>query len=270
MGIAVSLLTTLLVINACAYLLQPGMVFFPSSRLVATPSDWGLDYRSAVFDTEDGVELNGWFIPRESSRRVLLFFHGNAGNISHRGESVSIFHELGLNVFIIDYRGYGASKGKPSEAGIYRDARAAWRYLTAELGFGPENIIVFGRSLGGVVAAQLAAEANPSALILESSFSSAKDVARATMPVISRLLVLRFDLDAASHVSRAQCPVLILHSRDDEIIPYALGRKLFEVAPEPKRFVDLMGGHNQAFLLSQPAYEQALGDFIAAYAAGSG
>jgi fermentation-respiration switch protein FrsA (DUF1100 family) len=268
-AILVPVLVGLALINGFMYFAQPGMIFFPSAPIEATPQDWGLEYEDVNLRTSDGVELHGWFIPRRDSRRVLLFFHGNAGNISHRGESVAVFHRLGLNVFVFDYRGYGSSRGRPDEAGLYIDARAAWHYLTAEQGFSPPDIVLFGRSLGGVVAAKLATEKRPGALILESSFSSAKDMAREIFPLLSWLVVLRFELDAANYVGKAQTPVLVLHSPDDEIIPYHLGRRLFEAAPEPKRFVELRGGHNDGFILSQPDYERALGGFLETFVGGS-
>jgi fermentation-respiration switch protein FrsA (DUF1100 family) len=262
MGTLISALIALVLLNGFLYLAQPRMIFFPYAKLDATPKEWGLDYENVRFDAEDGVQLHGWLVPRSGSRRILLFFHGNAGNISHRGESIGIFHRLGLNVFIIDYRGYGASKGKPTELGLYRDARAAWRYLTHERGFAPSDIIVFGRSLGGVVAAHLASQERPGALILESSFSSAEDAAREIFPLLSRLVPLRFELDAAGYVRGVKCPVLVFHSPDDEVIPFHLGRKLFDAAPDPKHFVELRGGHNDGFILSGRDYERALGEFL--------
>ncbi|MCG6862748.1 MAG: alpha/beta hydrolase [Chromatiaceae bacterium] len=269
MGTLISVLVGLTLLNGFAYLVQPGMVFFPHSRLDTTPTDWGLDYEDVRLRTSDGVELHGWFIPRSGSQRVLLFFHGNAGNISHRGESVAVFHRLGLNVFILDYRGYGLSKGKPSEIGLYLDARTAWRHLIEKRGFQPSDIVVFGRSLGGAVAAKLASEERPGALILESSLSSARDVAGEMFPLLNRLVVLRFKLDAAQYVRDTHSPVLVLHSPDDEIIPFHLGRKLFDAAPAPKRFVKLRGGHNEGFILSQPDYERALGEFLQTRSGGS-
>jgi hypothetical protein len=262
MGTLASILVGLALLNGFMYLSQPGMIFFPYAPLDATPNDWGLEYEDVSFRTDDGLGLHGWFIPHADSHRVLLFFHGNAGNISHRGESIVVFHRLGLNVFIVDYRGYGRSEGKPSEQGLYLDAGAAWRHLTQDRGFAPSDIVVFGRSLGGVVAAKLASRERPGALILESSFSSARDAAREIFPLLSRLVAVRFDLDAAGYVRKARCPVLVLHSPDDEIIPYRLGRKLFDAAPEPKRFVELRGGHNEGFILSQPGYERAIGEFL--------
>jgi fermentation-respiration switch protein FrsA (DUF1100 family) len=260
----------LLVVNAMMWWLQPGMVFYPMRTLQATPDDWGLAYEDVALTTADGVDIHGWLIPHPQATHTLLFFHGNAGNISHRGDSIAIFNRLGLSVLIIDYRGYGRSSGTPSEAGLYLDADAAWLYLVEDRGIEPGRIILFGRSLGASVAADLASRVRPGGLILESGFSSARDMARHLYPGLHRVLYRRFDLDAAGRLSRAAGPVLVLHSPHDEIVPYALGRRLFEAAPEPKEFVDLVGGHNGGFLASQPEYERRLAGFIAALDAGMG
>jgi fermentation-respiration switch protein FrsA (DUF1100 family) len=257
-----SLLVGWALLNGFMFLLQPGMVFYPFAGLDATPRDWGLDYQDVSITTSDGVELHGWLVPRPGAQRVLLFFHGNAGNISHRGDSIRIFHRLGLDVLIIDYRGYGSSQGSPSEQGLYRDARATWSWLTRERGYAPADVVIFGRSLGAVVAAHQASETQPGGLILESGFSSARDASRAIFPVLSWLVVGRYDFDAARALRRVGCPVLVLHSPEDEIIPYRLGRKLYEAAREPKQFVELRGGHNDGFLVSQPQYEEALDEFL--------
>ena len=249
-------------LNGLMYLRQPDMIFFPTGPLVEAPSDWGLAYEDVSLDTEDGVRLHGWYLPRKGATRALLFFHGNAGNISHRGDSVAIFHRLGLNVLIFDYRGYGKSRGTPSEEGLYRDATAAWRYLTQVRGLAESDVILFGRSLGGAVVAELASRVEAGGLILESSFSSARDVAHALLPLLSRVIVLRYDFPAASYLQRATSPVLVLHSPQDEIIPYRLGRRLFDAAPEPKTFFDLRGDHNSGFIQSQPDYEEALRTFL--------
>ena len=256
------LLLGLALLNGCMYLQQPSMTFFPSVTLVQTPADWGLAYTDVFLDTEDGVRLHGWYIPHHGSKQTLLFFHGNAGNISHRGASVEIFHRLGLNVFIFDYRGYGKSQGKPDEHGLYKDARAAWHYLTNEREFDQEDIILFGRSLGGAVAAEQAAGVQPGGLILESTFSSARDVANAVFPVLSRLIVLRYDFNTEDYIRRVTSPVLVLHSPDDEIIPFHLGEKVFQAANEPKSFFKMKGDHNNGFVMSQPDYERTLGAFV--------
>lgn len=263
MSLLGSVLIGWLLLNGLMYLAQPGMIFFPAGPLDATPGDWGMAYEDVTLETEDGVPLHGWFIPRPGARQVLLFFHGNAGNISHRGDSVAVFHGLDLHVFIIDYRGYGRSGGTPSEEGLHRDARAAWRWLTESRGFAPGEIVLFGRSLGASVAAELAAGTRPAGIILESGFSSARDAAQALYPLLSRTVLLRYRLDAAAAIARARAPVLVLHSPHDEIIPIDLGRRLYDAAPGPKRFVALSGGHNDGFLRSQPEYGRALGEFLA-------
>ncbi len=259
------LLLALGLLNVFMYLQQPSMTFFPYKKLEQTPQDWGLEYEDVQLETVDGVSLHGWYIPRSGShgvQKTLLFFHGNAGNISHRRTSLEIFHRLGLNVFIFDYRGYGNSQGKPDEEGLYKDARAAWLYLTEQRGIKQDDIILFGRSLGGVVAAELAAEVQPGALILESVFSSARDVANVIFPVLSRLVLLRYDFNTVAYVRQVACPVLVLHSPDDEIIPSRLGEKVFQAAKPPKFFVRMRGGHNSGLRMSQPEYEQAVGVFV--------
>jgi fermentation-respiration switch protein FrsA (DUF1100 family) len=244
------------------YLQQAAMIFFPDRLLNATPASWGLAYEDVFLSAEDGVELHGWYIPRQGSNRVLLFMHGNAGNISHRGESIAIFHRLGLNVLIFDYRGYGQSQGEPSEHGLYQDAAAAWQYLIETRGFDSQDIILFGRSLGGAVAAKLASEVQAGGVILESTFSSARDVAASLFPILSRLIVLRYGFDTAAYLNGVVCPVLVLHSPEDDIIPFYLGEKVYQAAGEEKLFVKIQGDHNGGFLQSQPRYEQELGRFI--------
>ena len=249
---------SLLLLNFWMYFQQSSMIFYPMHELYETPADWRLGYEDVTFYTTDGVQLHGWYIPYKSSKNVLLFFHGNAGNISHRRNSIEIFHRMGLNVFIIDYRGYGQSKGKPDEQGLYLDATAAWHYLTDERDFTADQILIFGRSLGGAVAARLASVVQARGLILESSFSSAQDFARTVFPILSRLVLLRYDLNTAENIQRVSYPVLVLHSPDDEIIPFHLGEKVFLSAHQPKKFLLMRGDHNNSFLQSQPEYEKKI------------
>lgn len=244
------------------YFTQPSMIFYPSRELAVSPENWHLEFDDVVFRSGDETALHGWYIPYHASEHVVLFFHGNAGNISHRGESIAIFHRLGLNVFIFDYRGYGRSQGKPSEKGLYLDAVGAWDYLKQIRGISAENIIIFGRSLGGAVAVRLASKVKPAALIVESSFTSARDVARSVFPILSRLTPIRYDFNAVSYIKNVTCPVLILHSPDDDVLPYTLGEKLYRAANEPKEFVKLRGNHNTGFLQSQPEYERQLESFF--------
>lgn len=261
-----NLITVLLIcavlFNGILYLMQPSMIFFPYTEIDETPAAWGFDYEEVTLTTKDNVRLHGWYIPYRGATKTLLFFHGNAGNISHRGASIEIFHHLGLNVLIFDYRGYGRSEGRPDERGLYMDARAAWRFLIEQKGIKKEHIIIFGRSLGSVVAAELAAEVQPSGLIMESTFSSARDMANAVFPVLSKLIYQRFKFDNLKNIRQVRCPVLVLHSPDDEIIPYRLGEKVYQTANEPKSLVQMRGDHNNGFMLSQPDYERALAEFI--------
>jgi fermentation-respiration switch protein FrsA (DUF1100 family) len=270
MAVLVSALLGLLLINGWMFLQQSTMVFFPLHDLDATPTDWGMPYEDISLKTADGITLHGWYIPQSGAERVVLFLHGNAGNISHRGDSIVIFRRLGLAVFIVDYRGYGRSEGAPTEAGLYQDAAAAWHYLVTTRGVAAQNIVVFGRSLGGAVAAELASQVQPGGLILESTMSSARDFAQAAFPLLSRLVVVRYRFDSVGRLAQVHCPVLVLHSPDDEIMPYRLGEKLYHAARQPKRFVALRGDHNNGFLQTQPQYEQALADFLASLAPAGG
>jgi hypothetical protein len=248
------------------YSMQERMVFLarlPGRALEATPRHAGFDYVDVNLETADGVSLHGWYVYARNSRGTVLFLHGNAGNISHRLDSIAIFHELGLNTFIIDYRGYGQSEGKPGEAGTYQDAEAAWQYLVTERGEDPASIIIFGRSIGGGVAAWLATQHIPAALIVESSFTSAVEMAARLYPFMPVRLITRLRYPVIDFVSRITCPVLIVHSRDDEIIPFAMGEALYEAAPAPKAFLELAGDHNNAFLLSRDRYREKLAKFAA-------
>lgn len=235
----------------------------PSRAIVATPEHIGLAYETVEIRTEDGIRLDGWYLPAgEKSRAVLLFFHGNAGNISHRLDSLKIFSDLRLDVLIFDYRGYGRSEGQLSEQGTYRDAEAAWRYLTVERRVAEERIVLFGRSLGAAIAAQLATRHDPGALIMESGFTSAPDLAAPYYPLFPVRLLARFRYSAKDYLKAVRSPVLIVHSVDDEIIPVQHGRDLFAAAREPKEFLEIRGGHNDGFLISRQSYVAGLDAFI--------
>ena len=261
---------------AGAYIILAGFLFafqshyvyypdYPERALLADPSAIGLDFESVYLETEDGVKLSAWFIPSDNARGVILFCHGNAGNISHRLESIEIFHQLGLSVLIFDYRGYGQSEGSPTEQGTYQDAEAAWRYLVETRQLEPAQIIIFGRSLGGAVAAWLAQSQRPGALILESTFTSVPDIAATLYPYLPFRLLSRFQYNTAEYLGGVDCPVLIVHSRDDEIMPFSHGRQLFEIAGEPKELLEISGTHNEGFITSGENYEQGLNAFISKY-----
>jgi len=247
------------------FVFQSHYVYYPEHIISADPSDIGLEFESVSFETEDRVKLSGWFIPSEGASGVNLFCHGNAGNISHRLESIQIFHRLGLNVFIFDYRGYGRSEGRPSEIGTYRDVEAVWQYLVEERQVSPNRIVVFGRSLGGTVAAWLAHRHTPGALILESTFTSVPDIGAKLYPYLPVRLLSRYKYDTARYLDGVNCPVLIVHSREDEIMPFSHGQRLFERATEPKEFLEISGSHNEGFIMSGKHYEEGLNAFISMY-----
>lgn len=259
---------------AAAYLLFLALVFFlqdrllyfpgmPGRELTASPADVGLDYEEAAIDTADGLRLHGWFVPADGTpRATLLFFHGNAGNISHRLESIRQFHDLGLSVLIVDYRGYGRSEGHPSEEGTYRDAAAAWEHLTAERGVAASDIVIFGRSIGGSIAAWLAARRTPGALIVESAFASLPELGQELYPYLPVRWLSRYRYPTAEYVAAADCPVLVIHSRDDEIIPFRHGRRIFEAARAPRMFLELAGPHNGAHVLDEERYLAGLEEFL--------
>jgi fermentation-respiration switch protein FrsA (DUF1100 family) len=245
------------------YVFQSRLLYFPTRAMDETPADVALTYDDVTFDAADGVRLNGWFVPAgDNPRATVIFCHGNAVNISGLMETVRILHNLRLNVFIFDYRGYGKSEGKPTEEGTYLDADAAWRYLTEVKGIAPEEIIVHGRSLGGGVAAHLAGSRSPRMLILESTFTSVPDRAAEMYPLFPVRLICRFRYGNEAVVGKLNCPTLIIHSPDDRLIPIRHGRKLFAAANEPKEFLEIRGDHNSGFLTSRRVYTEGLDRFV--------
>lgn len=262
-GIAVSFYVGLTLL---LFLFQARFIFFPTRSIEATPQNIGLAYESIRFKAKDGISLSGWFVPADDAQNVVLFFHGNAGNISHRLDSIALFHRLGLSVFIVDYRGYGQSEGRISEQGTYLDAEAAWRYLVEQRGVSPEEIIIFGRSLGGGVATWLAGVHPPRALILESTFTSVPDIGAGQFPFVPVRWLARIHYNSLERLRQIDVPVLIIHSPDDTTIPYSHGERLFEAANEPKEFLEIQGGHNEGFIISGNHYQAGIDAFIKKYA----
>jgi len=242
-------------------LLEKTGIFFPTKSVHSTPRDTGLAFEDVFFKTEDGKNLNGWFIRNPEAVSTLLFFHGNAGNIADRLQKIKVFHLTGLNVFIFDYRGYGKSEGSPSEQGVYRDARAAWDYLNTRQDVNPKKIVLYGASLGGAVAIHLAKEKNVEAIIVDSSFPSARQMAKIMYPMVPTFF-LGTKLDSASIVRQLPIPKLFLHSVEDELVPYALGQQLYEAAAGPKEFVSLSGGHNNGHMASKEQFEGSIRNFL--------
>jgi fermentation-respiration switch protein FrsA (DUF1100 family) len=244
------------------YFRQGSMVYYPTREITLSPGDIGLAYEDLIFFTEDGERISGWYVPAPERKGTILAFHGNGGNIGHRLHLIGLLRSLGWDVCIIDYRGYGSSTGRPTEEGTYQDARAAWNYLVKERGLRPDRIVIHGRSLGGAVAAALAAEVNPAGLILESTFTSVPDLGHKLYPYLPVRWLCRFKYDTLARLSGISCPLLVAHSRDDDMIPFRHGERLFAAAREPKTFVPLEGGHNDGEDHTAPSYRAALIQFL--------
>lgn len=241
---------------------QAKFVFFPTRALAAQPGDVGLDFEELRLELPDGTRAHGWLVPHPDPRAAVVFCHGNGGNISHRLDTLRILHRLRLTTLIFDYTGYGKSDGSPSEAGVHAATEAAWRRLREMSQPNKLPIIMWGRSLGSAAACELAGKHEPAALIVESAFPSMVAIGQRLYPWLPVKLLSRYSFDAASAVSRIRCAKLFFHSRGDDIVPFELGRELFDRAAGPKRFVELEGGHNEGFLASGSSYIEALESFL--------
>lgn len=270
------MLLDVLISVAIAYVCVLGLVFVFQSRLVyypqigreiaVTPQAYGLAFDPVEIATEDGEKLHAWWVPAAGARGAVLIFHGNAGNISHRLDYLLMFSRLGYSTLIVDYRGYGKSTGSPSEDGTYRDAVAAWRHLTEGRGVRPADIVIFGESLGGAVASWLAARYAPRAVVLTSTFTSATDLGAQVYWFLPVRLISRFRYDNLANLRAIRSPVLIAHSRDDDIVPFAHGQRLFAAANEPKQFLEMRGGHNSGFIFAREEWVQVLAGFLERHA----
>ncbi|MEW6419687.1 MAG: alpha/beta hydrolase [Nitrospirota bacterium] len=263
--IFISLFLGYLVILGFVYVRQGSMIYYPVREISNTPRDIGLDFEEVTLKTKDGVTISAWYIPARHERGVVLFCHGNAGNISHRLDSIRIFHDLKLSVLIFDYRGYGKSEDSPTEEGTYLDAESAWDYLVNSKHISPEKIILFGRSLGSAIAAEIALNHKAGALIVESGFTSIPDFGRRFFPYLPVRLIARYHYSTIDKVNKIDIPKLFIHSPQDEIIPFEHGMSLFEKASKPKEFLQIKGSHNEGFLISGRVYIEGLDEFISKY-----
>jgi fermentation-respiration switch protein FrsA (DUF1100 family) len=257
------ILVLLAVVGALLLLFERRLIYFPMSTLEATPAALGLAHQELSLRAEDGVRIHGWFLPVKDSRGSAVFCHGNAGNISHRLDRALLLQSrLRLDVLLFDYRGYGKSEGSPDEPGTYRDARAAYRWLR-EHGQPPERIVIFGESLGSAIALDLALGSPARALVLESPFTSIRDMARAVYPFLPVWPLVRTRYDNLGKIGRLRMPLLVLHGDSDNVVPFAQGRRLFEAAPEPKRFYAIPGAsHNDTYVAGGEPYWRAIAEFL--------
>jgi alpha-beta hydrolase superfamily lysophospholipase len=252
----------LITMSAVLYIFQERFVFFPSKTLLMSPKDIQLEYEDLYLKSRDGRKINAWFIPCKDPRATVLFCHGNAGNLSHRLDTIKLFHDLGVNFLIFDYGAYGNSEGSPSENGSYIDAETAWNYLTNEKKIPKEKIIIAGRSLGGAIASHLAMQKAPVGLILESAFMSIPEMGRDIYPFLPASLLARLKLSTNEYVKAVKCPTLIMHSPEDEVVRYRHGKANFGAsAGDPKEFFELRGSHNDGFMITD-GYIKKLDEFI--------
>ena len=251
-----------------ANLLDRLLVYFPVRTLDATPADLGMDYEDVYFETADGVTLHGWYVPGADDDVCVVWFHGNAGNIGHRVYNLALMHSrVGASVFLFDYRGYGRSEGSPSEPGLYLDAEAAVEQARLRCGVSDDGIVLFGRSLGGAVAVEMATRRPFRAVVVESAFTSVKEMARDSNRLISRFLppfmVVKGKYDSLAKMPSVLSPVLIVHGDADRTVPHRMGLALYEAAPEPKSVHVVEGaGHDDVHVVGGEAYFDALRRFV--------
>lgn len=212
------------------------------------PSSYGVPAEDTWFLSEDDTRLHGWWIPQPKARGVVLYCHGNAGNISSRIGVFRHLRRMGLHIFAFDYRGYGRSEGEPTEDGVCADARAAYDHLTSALGESPDRVLLFGHSLGGAVAIDCAGHRPVAGLVVQSTFTNVREMARARFPSLPLHWVARNQFRSIDKVAELEMPKLFIHGTGDETIPHALGRKLFEASSEPKEWYSVPhAGHNDVY-----------------------
>lgn len=253
---------------AYLYFNQHRMIFYPTATLDASPDESGLDYQEIWIDVDGERKIHAWFFPGsapdriksgdDAGRPLVLFCHGNAGNMSHRIQTAEFLTGLGAAVLMFDYAGYGRSEGQPSEANAYADVEAAYRWVLSETNFATGQIVIMGRSLGGAVAVDLAARQPFRSLIVESSFTSTVDMGKRMFPFVPVNWLLKYRFDTRAKIGQVDCPVLFVHSDRDEIVPYEMGCELFESANQPKRMVTIDGSHNELYYFQNPEYRTAI------------
>ena len=238
-------------------------LYYPQKGMTETPEQYGLTYTDEYFLTEDGLTLHGWWIPHEQATGTIIYCHGNAGNISGRAWMLEHLHRMGVNIFIFDYRGYGLSKGIPTEKGTYKDAHAAYEVVRSKYADSDAPpVIVMGRSLGGAIALQLAIDKPTKGLILEHTFTSTMDMGKHLFPFLPVKQMIHFHYDSISKIKDLHIPKLISHSRADETIPFSFGEQLYQQAAEEKQFIETVGGHNEVQWCYDTNYWNQIKQFV--------
>ncbi len=244
------------------YLFQNKLLFMPSSAILQTPQEAGLTAEDLWITTEDGVRIHAWHYPNESAELVVIVSHGNAGNISGRIGIAETLLISGAAVVMYDYRGYGQSEGNPTEAGLYKDIEAVVHHLINENGYNENDMVMYGRSLGGAVAAYAATKFDLRGLVLGSAFQNLRSMIRDVYPFVPAMLA-KYDFPTDEYLKQTDgLPIMIMHSRDDEIVSYRQGRALYDMINQPKMFVELRGGHNDNFFTSRDIVYQSWSAYI--------
>ncbi|MBU1121523.1 MAG: alpha/beta hydrolase [Candidatus Omnitrophota bacterium] len=241
--------------------IENSKIFYPTKEIIETPRVLNVEFQDIYIKTSDNIKINGWFIPKPGARYTVLFLHGNGGNMGDRLDKINMFYDIGVNMFIVDYRGYGSSEGKVSEKGVYLDARFCYKYLVDDFKIAPEHILVYGESLGAAIAIDLVSNVEVAALITEGAFTSIKEVGKTVHPFLT-LFLLSDKFNSLAKINHVTVPKLFIHSSSDELVPFSLGKKLYRKAVLPKQFVELTGDHNGAFIESQKKYIEAIKEFI--------
>ncbi len=267
--IVLSLLAIYGLVCLAILLLQEKLIFYPGAAPELTPASSGLDYRDLSLVTRDGTAIHAWFVPAQGRTAVepagaVLMCHGNAGNVESRLVAVKFFARAGFSVLLFDYRGYGNSEGRPTEEGTYLDAEAAHEHLIRVEGIPPERILVLGESLGGAVAIELARRRRVAGLVLENTFTSLPDIGAELYPWVPVRWLARLQFDSKAKIGALERPVLVVHTPDDEVVPFAHGRALFDAARGPKSFLATDGPHNGGGFLRRKEWRDEVVGFAAA------
>jgi uncharacterized protein len=262
MKIVIAIIIVVIAFRICFLYIEQKGLYHPEKEILQTPESVGIAYEEVNFKTTDGQILNGWFVPAHNARVTMLYCHGNAGNISHRVHKVKFFHDMGINFFIFDYRGYGKSSGRASESGLYKDAQAAYDYLKARRDVDTSSIVVYGKSLGGPVAADLCMHRKAKALILEGSFANVALRAQQLYPFLPMKILITQKYDTIAKVRKLHIPKLIAHGSNDDVISFGHAKLLFKAAAEPKTFLAFEGGHNDDVYITSAQFKSEVDAFL--------
>lgn len=264
-GIGIAAIPVLLYIAIIVFYIrnEHSIVYGPSSVMLPIASEIAPSAENVNFQSRNGVTLSGLIIRSNKPTQTWIYYlHGNYGNISTCQDWLKAIHKLDVNVFAIDYRGYGRSPGMPSEPGLYEDAQDGYQFLTTKLGAEPGSVVIYGHSLGSAVAIDLATHVHPAGLIVEGAFRSIVARGQELVPIIPVGLIAKDRFDSESKIGAVSCPKLFLHARDDQMVPIQHGRTLYADATPPKAFLEIYGGHQNAINQDQGEMLRAIRSFL--------